>query len=470
MHQAGDPAVQHALVVDADPELCGRLAAGVAGALLSAEVATSHSGKAALELVRTRPFALLIVELNSIVDLAPGPVAALTRLVRHCTGARVLALSDGGAVSTVLAALEAGAHDHAPRRIEATELSARLRALAGRHGGFRLAGEVTRPIDTASFEGMVGQSSQMRVVYEQILRAADSEGPVFIAGEAGAGKDLCARALHRRSRRAGRPFISVACADTPAGRLEAELFGADAANVSDGGAIGALARAAGGTLYLDEVGALDLSVQARLLRLLQAGRYSRVGDAAERAADVRLICATACNPMQLIAERRLREDLFYRLHVLPIHLPPLRQRQGDIGALASHLLARHAAIERKAVPDLTANAVAVLAAADWPGNVRALERLMQRVVLMYLGGPVDADQLLLADFDGVLSPGRAASGAPRPGTILPMWQQEQRIIEEAIQSCGGNIALAAQALELSPSTIYRKRQAWAEMDGRKGAA
>lgn len=471
MQLAGTPVLQHVVVVDADPELRRAVASAVLDVLATPRLVEAGSGRAALAALRAHEARLLIVDMGSIADLASTPVAALTRLVRQCTGARVLALSEGGAVSTALAALEAGAHDHAPRGADGAELAARLRALCQRHGGVRLADGPVPGAASPAFEGMVGQSSQMQVVFEQVLRAAAADGPVFIAGEAGTGKDLCAEAVHRRSPRAAAPFVKLGCADFAPGRLEALLFGADAAASSDGGTRGALARAAGGTIYLDEIAGLDLSVQARLLRLLQAGRYARLGDAAERASDVRLICATALNPVQLIAERRLREDLFYRLHVLPIHLPPLRQRQGDIGLLARHFVAQFAAEERRAIDGLSEDGLAILVGAEWPGNVRALQRLMQRAVVMHEAGPLSAEALHRADLEGLLASRQAPVAGLRNSPILPMWQQEQRIIEEAIASFGGNVTLAAQALELSPSTIYRKRQAWAEIAaGRKGAA
>jgi two-component system repressor protein LuxO len=288
----------------------------------------------------------------------------------------------------------------------------------------------------------------MQVVFGQIERIAALDAPVFITGEAGTGKRLAAGILHAHGARADGPLVMVEATGARPEAVEAELFG--------GGNGGALERASGGMLVLAEIGDIALAVQERLLHFLQTPHD---------ASAARVVCATRHNPMQLVAERRFREDLFYRLHVLPIHLPPLRQRAGDVPLLARHFLARAMAEEHKSFSGIGAAALDLLAARDWPGNVRQLETLMRRIVVMFPGGEVTPAMLEAADFEPV---SRAAPTPIRPA-VLPLWRQEQRIIEEAIESFAGNIALAAAALELSPSTIYRKRQAWAEMD-KRGAA
>jgi two-component system repressor protein LuxO len=173
--------------------------------------------------------------------------------------------------------------------------------------------------------------------------------------------------------------------------------------------------------------------------------------------------------MTLIAEKKFREDLFYRLHVLPIHLPPLRQRPADVLVLARHFLAVFAREEHKHFTGFRADAADALVAHEWPGNVRQLQNLVRRIVVMFDGGEISAEMVAAADIESI-GMARAPSIAAGGTQILPLWRQEQRIIEDAIQSFAGNIALAAAALELSPSTIYRKRQAWAEMDDKRGAA
>jgi len=180
---------------------------------------------------------------------------------------------------------------------------------------------------------------------------------------------------------------------------------------------------------------------------------------------VRVICATNRNPMQLISEKKFREDLFYRLHVLPIHLPPLRQRPTDIMVLARHFLARYCAEEHKHFSGFAPDVASLLTSAEWKGNVRQLQNLIRRLVVMCDGDEITMPMLRGADIESrsVLPAPETAPRMERRHAILPMWQQEQRIIEDAIVSFGGNVSLAAAALEISPSTIYRKRQGWAEM-------
>uniref|UniRef100_UPI002FC7DD56 sigma-54 interaction domain-containing protein n=1 Tax=Devosia sp. TaxID=1871048 RepID=UPI002FC7DD56 len=281
------------------------------------------------------------------------------------------------------------------------------------------------------------------------------------------GKDVCAEALHAEGPRYGKRMVAINCAAIPRDLMESELFGVarGAFTGAHEDRKGAAELADGGTLFLDEIGEMDLSLQSKLLRFLQTGTLSRVGESGVRHVDVRVICATNRNPMQLITEKKFREDLFYRLHVLPIHLPPLRQRPTDIMVLARHFLALYATEEHKRFSGFAPEVASLLTSAEWPGNVRQLQNLVRRLVVMCDGGEITMPMLSAADIEsrGVVVAPEPASRADRRQAILPMWQQEQRIIEDAIASFGGNVSLAAAALEISPSTIYRKRQGWAEM-------
>lgn len=463
------------LLVDRDAVGCAALIQTLNDCLVVAPAITeARNGRQAADQLRAGRFDVLLVDLMSVDDLSAEAEDAVARLVRLSSGALVIALSDGASVSATLSALRAGAHDHIVRPLGGRAFAARVGELAQRHGKSpALSLDSHGNERTGRYAGFVGASTQMQVVYEQIERVAGSTAPVFITGESGTGKDLCAEALHERSARAHRRFVAVDCASIPPEMMEAELFGVVGGAMTGAGddRKGAAELADGGTLFLDEIGEIDLSLQGKLMRFLQTGTISRLGETGVRRLDVRLICATHRNPMQLIAERKFREDLFYRLHVLPIHLPPLRQRASDIPVLARHFLERFAAEEHKGFAGFAADAAGQLIAHEWPGNVRQLETLIHRLVVMFDGGEIDAEMLALADLDAsVAATASQPALLPRRQTVLPMWQQEQRIIEEAIESFAGNIALAAAALELSPSTIYRKRQAWAELEGKKGAA
>jgi two-component system repressor protein LuxO len=434
----------------------------------------ARCGKDAAELLRIGPYDIVLIDLSSVDDIGGETEDAVARLVKLADGALTIALSEGASVTAAVAAMRAGAHDFIARPVSGAAFAARIGELAQRHGKARaltIGGSATR--HAGGVAGFVGSSSQMQFVYEQIERIAPSSAPVFITGESGAGKDVCAEALHERGPRAGKRFVAINCAAIPRDLMESELFGVarGAYTGAHEDRKGAAELADGGTLFLDEIGEMDLSLQSKLLRFLQTGVVSRVGEASIRQVDVRVICATNRNPMTLIAEKKFREDLFYRLHVLPIHLPPLRQRPADILVLARHFLDRYAREEHKSFAGFRAEAADALVAHDWPGNVRQLQNLVRRMVVMFDGGEIDAAMVAAADIES-LSQQRAPVATPSSvrQTVLPMWRQEQRIIEDAIQSFSGNIALAAAALELSPSTIYRKRQAWAEAEGSKRGA
>ena len=458
------------LLIDADVACAGRTGETLRESLLVApQITHSGSGRAALDLLRKTRFDVIIADLESLLDLAASIEDAMHRLVRLAEGALILAVADSGSVSAALGAMRAGAHDYIAKPVSGAALAGRLAELAQRHGRPRSLGVEAGPeAPVADFAGFVGASSAMQFLYEQIGRVATSTAPVFITGESGTGKDVCAEALHAKGPRANNRFVAINCAAIPRDLMESELFGVvrGAFTGAHDDRKGAAEFADGGTLFLDEVGEMDLSLQSKLLRFLQTGTISRVGETAARKVDVRVICATNRNPMQMIADRQFREDLFYRLHVLPIHLPPLRQRPSDIMVLTRHFLARYAREEHKEFTGILPDAAQRLTAADWPGNVRQLQNLVRRLVVMFDGGDITSAMVEAADIESKVSaPVVAAVEAPRADrrSILPMWQQEQRIIEDAIATFGGNISMAAAALEISPSTIYRKRQSWSEM-------
>ncbi len=462
------------LLIDQDVASSRLVVEGLSVALAGTpEIVAAQSGRQAVEALRQAPFDIVLVDLSSLSDLSERSEDAVTRLVKLANGALVIAVSDGSSVSAAVAAMRAGAHDYVVKPIGGPAIAARIDELAQRHGKTRTLGIEARPsAGMEDFGGFIGASSAMQFVYEQIARIAPSAAPVFITGESGTGKDVCAEALHAKGPRMGRPLVAINCAAIPRDLMESELFGVarGAFTGAHEDRKGAAELADGGTLFLDEIGEMDLSLQSKLLRFLQTGTLSRVGEAGVRKVDVRVICATNRNPMTLISEKKFREDLFYRLHVLPIHLPPLRQRPSDIMVLARHFLARYAGEEHKVFTGFSGECAQALMAAEWKGNVRQLQNLVRRLVVMFDGGEISGAMIGAADIESRGTAEMIGTSAPqeRRQVVLPMWQQEQRIIEDAIASFGGNISLAAAALEISPSTIYRKRQSWA--DGMAGAA
>jgi two-component system repressor protein LuxO len=425
-----------------------------------------------------------------IVDLETlGQDGHLSRLAAAQPQAFLMAVSSGQSLSRSLAAMEAGAHDVISVGVDPASAAEKIdRFLIQNTRPARAEGSrrAARPQPAATqigdnapyrFEDFIGGSARMREVYDQIDRMAPSGAPVFITGESGTGKQLCASAIHTRSPRRDKPFIAINCAAIPGALMESELFGHIDGAV--GGAPdareGAAEAADGGTLFLDEIGEMDLALQSKLLRFLQTGMVQRVGDTRQRAVNVRIVCATNRDPMTEISEGRFREDLFYRLHVLPVRLPALRDRREDILPLAQAFLARFCVEENRRFSDIAGCAGEKLLTYDWPGNVRQLENAIRQAVVLHDGEALRAEMLpgfLLGEgLSGRLEPLRAGYVSPPGGsteTIEPLWAQERRIIETALTAFDGNIAKAAAALEISPSTIYRKRQSWSERMG--GAA
>lgn len=456
------------LLIDSDANHAQLVAETLAQSLDNGvHITVAAGGRQAVELLRDTGFDIVLADLSCLSDLSDHSDDAVARLVRLSAGALFVALSDGASVSAAVGAMRAGAHDYVVKPFNGPAMASRIGELAQRHGKGRSLHIAPRVEGRADFAGFIGASSAMQFVYEQIARIAASSAPVFITGESGTGKDVCAEALHATGPRFGKRLVAINCAAIPRDLMESELFGVarGAFTGAHDDRKGAAELADGGTLFLDEIGEMDLSLQSKLLRFLQTGTLSRVGESGVRQVDVRVICATNRNPMQLISEKKFREDLFYRLHVLPIHLPPLRQRPSDVMVLARHFLARYAAEEHKHFTGFAPDVASLLTAAEWPGNVRQLQNLVRRLVVMCDGGEITMPMLQAADIEsrGIAAPAEAAPRRERRQPILPMWQQEQRIIEEAIASFGGNVSLAAAALKISPSTIYRKRQGWSEM-------
>jgi two-component system, repressor protein LuxO len=295
---------------------------------------------------------------------------------------------------------------------------------------------------------------------------------VFVTGESGTGKEVCAEALHRMSNRSSGPFVVINCAAIPRDLLESEIFGH--AKGAFTGAVtdrkGAALQANGGTLFLDEICEMDISLQSKLLRFLQDKQVRRLGEDAPRAADVRIVCATNRDPLTEVSAGRFREDLLYRLHVVPVELPPLRDREDDVLLIARHFLLRYAQEDGKSLSSFSHEAEMAMLAYHWPGNIRQLQNVIRSIVVLNDGACVTLDMLPLA----IRAPGAGTPAvrqeapaviqpvAPRqPETIIkPLDVVIRETIEYAIARCGGSIPKAAAALTVSPSTLYRRIQSW----------
>ena len=428
-----------------------------------------HSGQQALERLQTSPPDIILLDLV-LPDL--HGLEVLARIQQFGRGIQVIIITSENSAEAAMEAIRLGAYDYMLKPLDQPRLKLTVEHLLER---LRLEHQLAELEDAERdrYCGFVGASAPMQVVYRIIDHVAQSDATVFITGESGTGKELCAEAVHLKSPRGKRPFVALNSAAIPRDLMESEVFGhvkgafTGAAQAREGAA----ALADGGTLFLDEICDMDLEMQTKLLRFIQTRQYRRVGGTREEHADVRFICATNRDPWQEVQAGRFREDLYYRLYVVPITLPPLRKRGQDILLLAQHFLIQYAQQEGKGFDGFDEGAAAALLTHPFPGNVRELQNLLRRAVVLHGGGRITAEMLGLA-------PGRLQSrprGIKRslleststavelpiqPGVIRPLADMEREYIEQAIKLCDGSIIEAARCLGVSDSTLYRKRDRW----------
>ncbi|MDP2636218.1 MULTISPECIES: sigma-54 dependent transcriptional regulator [unclassified Pseudoalteromonas] len=325
---------------------------------------------------------------------------------------------------------------------------------------------------------LIGSSKQMQSVYQIISSASVSKATVFITGESGTGKELCARAVHQASSRASKPFVALNCAAIPKDLIESEIFGhlKGAFTGAIANRAGAAGQADGGTLFLDELCEMDINLQSKLLRFIQTGTYQLVGSEKEVKVDVRFVCATNRDPLAEVEAGRFREDLYYRLHVIPIELPPLREREGDIIEIAEALFVKIAKEESHSFKSMTMDVKHAFSQYDWPGNVRQLENVIRNILVLNPQEIIDVNMLPALPNSNIKTPLPIEKKEPESRvsvedlTALPsdeagvkaLWLAEKEYIERVIDICASNIPKAAALLDVSPSTLYRKIKGWEE--------
>lgn len=386
-------------------------------------------------------------------------------LLRQRPQTRIIVMSATGSIPQAVEAMRAGAYDFLVRPFDEARLLAAVRSAAS--PPHRKPARPPDP-DPPSPGGLfLGSSEAMGRVYARIRSVAASMATVFITGESGTGKELCARAIHDGSARSSGPLIALNCGAIPPDLLESEVFGHMKGSFT--GAIsdrpGAAAAADGGTLFLDEICEMDVALQTRLLRFLQTSTVQPVGATRPRKVDVRIICATNRDPLEAVRRGQLREDLYYRLHVVPIHMPPLRDRGTDVIEIAEAALARFSAEENRMFDGLDPAVRALFLRLRWPGNVRQLLNVIRTVVVLNAGGHVTPDMLppdLVQAGAAATACGPAAVAPPGPDTLVgrTLAEIEQIVIEATIARYGGSVPKAARVLDVSASTLYRKRDAW----------
>ena len=385
----------------------------------------------------------------------------------------VIVITAHSSVDAAIEAMRLGAVDFIAKPFDAKRLLVTVQNTLKQRELSEIVEQYRECYEREDFYGFIGASRAMQGVYRIIESAAPSAATVFITGDSGTGKELCARAIHQESPRRDKPFIALNCAAIPRDLIESEIFGHVKGAFT--GAVaereGAAVAADGGTLFLDELCEMDLDLQSKLLRFIQTGQVQKVGTNQVRKVDVRFVCATNRNPLREVEEGRFREDLYYRLHVIPIALPALREREQDVVLIARRLLRQFAEEEHKAFTRFSAEVERVFCSYAWPGNVRQVQNVVRNLVVLnqaeevtlaMLPPPLNEQSLQHARPPSALLavPPPAPRAEPGGEEIKPLWMVERDAIERAITLCGGNIPKAAAYLEVSPSTLYRKKTTW----------
>ncbi|TOP53525.1 sigma-54-dependent Fis family transcriptional regulator [Vibrio parahaemolyticus] len=472
-----------------------------------------ETGREAIQFIERSKPQLIILDLK-LPDMSGEDV--LDWINQNDIPTSVIIATAHGSVDLAVNLIQKGAEDFLEKPINADRLKTSVALHLKRAKLEDLVENIQSTFDRHNYHGFIGSSLPMQAVYKTIDAVAPTSASVFIVGESGTGKEVCAEAVHRQSDRRDKPFIAINCGAIPRDLMESEIFGhvKGAFTGATTDRKGAATLAHGGTLFLDELCEMELEMQKKLLRFLQTGTYTPLGGTKEMKVDVRIICATNRDPLTEVEEGRFREDLYYRVHVVPIDMPPLRERGSDIVTLAKHFLTTYAKEDKKKFSNIDTEAQHVIKHYEWPGNVRQLQNIIRNIVVLnndekvtvahlpaqltqkktqartvtpvhvessspsnHLNGhnapamqtqpiePVQPAQGVPAQQTqptvGVETPSHSLSPYfNADGSIRPMWQVEREAIQNAIAYCDGNVLNAAVMLELSPSTVYRKKQAW----------
>jgi len=438
------------LVVDDDPEMC-RLLADV----LTEEghtVETAIRGEDALATLSDH-MDLLITDLN--LKGMKG-LELMHQVKQHKPEVSVIIITAFGTIESAIEAMKAGAYDYIAKPLKTDELSfvvqKALQEGALRHEVARLRKEIGKDYQ---FGNLIGKSKSMQAIFDLIRRVSDTSSNILITGESGTGKELVAKAIHYNSLRKHRPFIPVNCAAIPETLLESELFGHVKGAFTDakGDKTGLFEEAGGGTLFLDEISEFPMNLQAKLLRVLQDKEVRRVGATKQVKVDVRVITASNLDLADEVKQHKFRQDLFYRLNVIQIQVPPLRERADDILPLAHHFLKKYQQETSKPIKEFNESVLALFIKYPWPGNVRELENAVERAVILAQG-----EQITLDDLPATLIGNRGDYSTLEKALEqqLSLEEMERQYITRVLAQTGGNKYRAAQILGIDRKTLYRK--------------
>jgi DNA-binding NtrC family response regulator len=411
------------------------------------------------------------------VELPDGSGLTLLKKIQAQTNdIEIIVMTAHGSSQMAIQAIDDGAFDFLTKPFDAARLLVTVDN-AIKHQNLNHKVATYSSFDVDQYCRFIGKSLPMQAVYKTIDSLAASSATAFIIGESGTGKELAAEAIHQKSQRSGANFHAINCAAIPSELMESELFGhvKGAFTGATSNREGAAAIADGGTLFLDEICEMDLDLQKKLLRFIQTGSYQKVGSNEMQTVDIRFVCATNKVPMQEVRDGRFREDLYYRLHVVPLNLPPLRDRENDILLLAESFLTKFSQHDGKKFHQFSREAKQLLLSYPWHGNVRELENSIQNIVVLHDGETVESFMLPMTDIvkkdlepnyqhdhheRSMASSTKPLITSPPADEISPLWITEKETIQRAIEICNGSVNKAAGKLEVAPSTLYRKIQSW----------
>ena len=439
------------LIVDDEPEMCSLLSDILKDE--GYETETAISGEKALARMGERDFAVVITDLN--MKGMPG-MTLLKHIKQRHLDTNVIIMTGFGSIESAIEAMKDGAYDYVTKPVKSDQLAVitkkAVREVALRRELVRLRREVEKEY---SFNQILGKSKPMQAIFELIRRITPSPSSVLITGESGTGKELVARAVHYNSPRAQGPFIPVNCAAIPENLLESEMFGHMKGAFTDAKADrkGLFEEAQGGTLFLDEISELPLSLQAKLLRVLQEKEIRRVGGTRSLPVDARVIAATNLDLAGEVKAKRFREDLYYRMNVIEVHMPALRERPEDIPLLVMHFIKKYAEPMKKPVAGLTEGALALLMDYAWPGNVRELENVIERGVTLTRAEKIGSEDLPQAVRGDSGDRHMIEEAAEKTRTLAEV---ERAYILRVMEKTAGNKYQAAQVLGIDRKTLYRK--------------
>ncbi len=419
------------------------------------DITLAIDGKQGLDVLSRNEFDLLLLDLalpgESGIDLLPRITAMHPQLP-------VIMITAFGTVGNVVDAIRAGAENFVQKPWDNEKLLADIRSAIARHKAEAEVIQLKRVLKQRyNFENIIGKSEPMLRLFDTVAQVAPSRSTVLIQGESGTGKELIAKAIHQNSPRRDRPFVPVNTGAIPSDLLESSLFGhvkgafTSAINAKKG----LFEVASGGTLFLDEIGTMSMDMQAKILRVLQDRRFMHLGGTSEIQVDVRIVAATNVNLQQAVKDGRFREDLFYRLNVITLELPPLRQRREDIPLLCQHFLKFYAEENGTEPPSLTPEALRILMDYEWPGNVRELENSMERGVVLSTTRTITPD-LLPAQLTGNTYTASLMDHRPDASLFDVMEDIERRIIADRLERCHWNQTEAAEFFKIPLSTLNQK--------------